>query len=198
MAPEYFAVFYFMVTMCFSPGPNNILCTAHAAKYGHKKTIPLILGIAIGFTTIGIIIACLSDWLSSYKFIFNIFVYLGAAYIFYLAWKVGFSSFISNDENHEEKKLGLKTGLILQLVNGKVWFHLLTLMTTVLKPLDLSLKGKVIANFVNTFFGMSALVTWTLAGALLKKIFSSKKQAKILNGFLGLSLAILGIWLLFS
>ena len=96
MAPEYFAVFYFMVTMCFSPGPNNILCTAHAAKYGHKKTIPLILGIAIGFTTIGIIIAFLSDWLSSHRFIFNIFVYLGAAYIFYLAWKVGFSSFINN------------------------------------------------------------------------------------------------------
>lgn len=198
MAPEYFAVCYFMITMCFSPGPNNILCTAHAAKYGYKKTIPLILGIAIGFTTIGIAIAFLSDWLSSYKFIFNAFVYLGAAYIFYLAWKVGFSSFIHEDDNNEEKRLGLKTGLILQLVNGKVWFHLLTLMTTVLNPLDLSLKGKVIANFVNTFFGMSALVTWTFAGTLLRKIFSSPKQAKILNGFLGLSLAILGIWLLLS
>ena len=102
------------------------------------------------------------------------------------------------DDNNEEKRLGLKTGLILQLVNGKVWFHLLTLMTTVLNPLDLSLKGKVIANFVNTFFGMSALVTWTFAVTLLRKIFSSPKLAKILNGFLGLSLAILGIWLLLS
>ena len=184
--------------MCFSPGPNNILSTAHATKYGYKKTLPLLLGMVAGFTTLGSIIAVAADWLSAYKKIFDILVSVGAVYIFYLGWKIAFSSPLNEEDVHEDKPLGFKTGALLQLVNGKAWFHFLTLMTTVVKPLDLSLTGKLITNFVNSFFGMCAISTWALAGTVLRKIFSNPKQTRILNGALGLSLAILAVWLVFS
>jgi threonine/homoserine/homoserine lactone efflux protein len=198
MTPDKIAVFYFIMIMCFSPGPNNILSTAHATKYGYKKSLPLLLGMIVGFTSLGCIFAVAADWLSAYKKVFDILVYVGAAYIFYLAWKIASTSPLNEEDVHEGKPLGFKAGVFLQLVNGKVWFHFLTLMTTVIKPLDLSLTEKLITNFVNSFFGMCAISTWALGGSLLRKMFSNPKQARVLNGALGLSLVVLGLWLIFS
>ncbi len=184
--------------MCFSPGPNNILSTAHTTKYGYKKTLPLLMGMVVGFTSLGCIFAVAANWLNLYKKIFDILVYVGAAYIFYLAWVIASTSPLKEEDIHEGKPLGFKAGVFLQLINGKVWFHFLTLMTTVIKPLELSLTERLLINFLNTFFGMCAISTWALAGTMLRKMFSNPKQAMILNRALGLSLAILGIWLVFS
>ena len=40
----------FTIAMCFSPGPNNILCAAHGSQHGFKGTLPLISGMAVGWS----------------------------------------------------------------------------------------------------------------------------------------------------
>ena len=48
------AALVFIVPMCFTPGPNNILCAAHGSQYGFRNTLPLIMGMAIGWSTLGL------------------------------------------------------------------------------------------------------------------------------------------------
>ena len=48
------ATFYF--TMFITPGPNNIILSTNAVNFGFRKTIPLILGVSLGYTTLVIII----------------------------------------------------------------------------------------------------------------------------------------------
>lgn len=39
----------FAAAMCLTPGPNFSMVTASAANFGFRRTIPQILGIALGF-----------------------------------------------------------------------------------------------------------------------------------------------------
>ena len=48
------ALLAFTVSMCFTPGPNNVLCAAHGLRHGVRKTVPLIGGMAVGWSVLGL------------------------------------------------------------------------------------------------------------------------------------------------
>ena len=51
MHPEFLSLSLFMfVTIC-SPGPNNVVASHSGFNHGIKKSIPLMLGVIFGFTT---------------------------------------------------------------------------------------------------------------------------------------------------
>ena len=51
MHPELLSLsLFFFVTSC-SPGPNNIVASHSGFNHGVKKTIPLMLGVIFGFTS---------------------------------------------------------------------------------------------------------------------------------------------------
>jgi threonine/homoserine/homoserine lactone efflux protein len=49
MSETLFPLLMFAVTMFYTPGPNNVMLTASAANHGFRRTIPHMLGIALGF-----------------------------------------------------------------------------------------------------------------------------------------------------
>ena len=111
------AVLIFIIPMCFTPGPNNLLCAAHGSQHGFRRTIPLTIGMAIGWSTLGIFVAIAADYIEEEQEIFRILTYFGAAYISYLAYNIATSSTIKDEYSTE--LLGIKTGILLQVVNGK-------------------------------------------------------------------------------
>ena len=48
------ALLVFIVPMCFSPGPNNMLCAAHGSQHGFRASIPLTLGMLVGWSSLGL------------------------------------------------------------------------------------------------------------------------------------------------
>ena len=50
------ATLVFIIPMCFSPGPNNVLCAAHGSQHGFKATLTLISGMAVGWSTLGLFV----------------------------------------------------------------------------------------------------------------------------------------------
>ena len=59
------ATLAFIVPMCFTPGPNNVLCAAHGSNYGFQRTLPLIAGMGIGWSVLGLGIARSIHWKNS-------------------------------------------------------------------------------------------------------------------------------------
>jgi len=45
----YLSIFLFSIVMTITPGPNNIMILASGLNFGIRKSIPYLLGIAIGF-----------------------------------------------------------------------------------------------------------------------------------------------------
>ena len=75
------ALLVFIVPMCFTPGPNNMLCAAHSAQHGFRSTVPLTLGMLTGWSILGLIVGVAIAAIESNQDFFNLLTYAGAAYI---------------------------------------------------------------------------------------------------------------------
>jgi len=191
------ATLVFIIPMCFSPGPNNVLCAAHGSQHGLRATLPLIAGMAIGWSTLGLFVAGATVFIEENKSYFDLLRYLGAAYIAYLAFKVATASPIK-EEDRESERLGTITGIVLQVVNGKAWIHFLVLMTAFGSLFGTGFEAKALLVFLNLLFGLPAVISWAAFGTILKRAFSSPDSAKNLNLVMGVSLFAVAIWISLS
>ena len=188
------ALLVFIVPMCFTPGPNNVLCAAHGSRHGVRKTIPLIGGMAIGWSVLGLGIGAGAVFIEQNESLIQILSYLGAGYIAYLGYKVAVASSIK-DEGGAEDVLGPRTGFVLQIVNGKAWIHFVVLMTSFGTIFGAGLGGKIALVILNLSFGFPAVLSWTAFGTLLRRIFSGKDSGIWLNRGLGLLLFLVAVWI---
>jgi threonine/homoserine/homoserine lactone efflux protein len=190
------ALLVFVIPMCFTPGPNNMLCAAHGAQHGFRATLPLTLGMLTGWSVLGVIVGVAITAIESNQAVFNALTYVGAAYIAYLGFSIGRADPKPIDEVDDTDRLGFRTGVLLQFVNGKAWIHFLVLMATWGSLFGSGLFGKVALVVVNAFGGYPAVLAWAGFGVALRRIFTSEQNAKRLNVALGLSLIGVALWIL--
>lgn len=188
------ATLAFIIPMCFTPGPNNVLCAAHGSQHGLKGTMPLIAGMAVGWSSLGLFVGATTVFIEENEGFFQLLTYVGAAYIAYLSYKVATSSPI--DTEHEQAdRLGFRTGMILQIVNGKAWIHFLVLMTAFGGLFGAGFFAKALLVLLNLTFGLPAVITWAAFGTLLRRLFSTEQSAKNLNMAMGAALFAVAVWI---
>ena len=188
------ATLAFIIPMCFTPGPNNVLCAAHGSQHGLRGTMPLILGMAIGWSTLGLFVGAATVFIEENEEFFRLLTYVGAAYIAYLAYKLATSSPIAT-EHEQADRLGFRTGLILQVVNGKAWIHFLVLMTAFGGLFGNGFTAKALLVLLNLTFGLPAVITWAAFGTLLRRVFSTERSARNLNTAMGVALFAVAVWI---
>ena len=188
------ATLAFILPMCFTPGPNNVLCAAHGSQHGLRGTIPLILGMAIGWSTLGLFVGAATVFIEENEEFFQLLTYVGAAYIAYLAYKLATSSPIDT-EHDQADRLGFRTGIVLQVVNGKAWIHFLVLMTAFGGLFGTGFAAKALLVLLNLTFGLPAVITWAAFGTLLRRVFSTERSARNLNTAMGVALFAVAVWI---
>ena len=52
MHPEIFSIALFWFVAAYTPGPNNVVASYSGFNFGIAKTIPHILGVTLGFTSL--------------------------------------------------------------------------------------------------------------------------------------------------
>ena len=194
--PDLIAALVFIIPMCFTPGPNNVLCAAHGSQYGVRNSLSLISGMAVGWSILGLGIAAGATFIEENKIIFQILTYIGAIYMVYLGYKIATSTKV--DESDTDERLGFWTGLTLQMVNGKAWFLFLVLMTTFGTVLGEGYEAKVCLVLLNLSFGFAAVLSWTAFGTGLRKIFSGNELGIKLNQTMGFLLVLVAVWIVIS
>src|SRR5262245_27139202 len=76
----------FASVMSLTPGPNVVMVTASAANFGFRRVIPHTLGFGLLVMAVGLGLAGLFQ---AEPRLHMALKYLGAAYLVYLAWRVG-------------------------------------------------------------------------------------------------------------
>ncbi len=196
---EYLIVLSYMIFLSFSPGPNNILCSVNSTKYGINKTLPLLTGVISGFFLVGFTTSLTIEYIKEQQDILDNMKYICGLYLMYLSYLIA----TDDPENYKESvdnlesPLKFKDGFLLQLINGKIIFYYIILMTTYATRFgtDYSIKFSLLIGA--TFVGFSATSSWMFLGSLLRKFLSDSRKAKITNYILGTLLAIVAIDLVF-
>ena len=178
-----------------TPGPNNITCTLHAVVHGQKSNIPLVAGMAIGFMSIHFICGILVDSFDengpigiAMNIIGSIFMFLIAFGILYL----GRSQKIQDFPNIVPR-LGFKTGVLMQYVNGKEWVMVFMIMSKFLSDFGGGITGIITITTITTSGGVLAMFVWSNIGEKIKTKTSEPNFIKNSFTILGSLLLVLSI-----
>jgi threonine/homoserine/homoserine lactone efflux protein len=194
-AAELVVMLAFTLPISFLPGPNNLLSAAHSSRYGFKDSLPLISGMVVGWLILGAVVGYGSLFIEENKNILNGLTYVGVLYIIYLSYHISTSHSVDN-ENVSEEKLNIGTGIMLQVVNGKAFIHLLILMTTFGTVFGSTFTNKMIVVALNVGIKLIGWIGWGLFGSALKEKFSDDASGILINRIFGLSLFCVAIWIL--
>ena len=184
----------FTLPVSLLPGPNNLLSAAHSSRHGFNKSLPLISGMVIGWFLLGVAVAFGALFIEENENLLRILTYIGVVYIIYLSYQISVSSPV-DEKDISDEQLGMGTGIILQVVNGKAFIHLLILMTTFGTVFGTDLVGKMIIVILNVVIKLVGWFGWASFGSALKEIFSDPKSGVLINRILGFSLFCVAIWI---
>ena len=184
----------FTLPVSLLPGPNNLLSAAHSSRHGFNKSLPLISGMVIGWFLLGVVVAFGALFIEENENLLRILTYIGVVYIIYLSSQISVSSPV-DEKDISDERLGMGTGIVLQVVNGKAFVHLLILMTTFGTVFGTDLVGKMIIVILNVGIKLVGWFGWASFGSALKEIFSDPKSGVLITRILGFSLFCVAIWI---
>ncbi|MFT5234876.1 MAG: threonine/homoserine/homoserine lactone efflux protein [Shewanella sp.] len=177
---------FFCATMTMTPGPNNILLTQSGANYGVKRTLPHVLGIRAGQTSLHIaMLLGLGSLFESWPLLHQILRVLSIGYLVYLAYRISTSS-VSEQVNQEESRpMTFKEAAFFQLINPKSWMATITLCSAFTISGDAYWLSGLLGVLVYNLVGFPASFTWVCLGSAIRNLLNSAKRRSYFNWTMG-------------
>lgn len=179
-----------------TPGPNNAMLWTSGLNFGLRRSLPHVLGTALGIGTLATAaaagIAALVTAVPGLETAMKVF---GSAYLLWLAWRIAGSG--AARAATLARPLSVRQALAFQLINPKVWLYALGAMTAFL-PNDLPVVGASALVVVNMMLVAAATATvWAAGGTALRRVMRGDRLTRIVNGVLAALLAasVTFIWL---
>lgn len=177
------------------PGPNAITSFAHSGFFGKRSNIPLITGMAIGLLLMELIIGLSVESLRGSD---NGIIFLHWIGMIFLAlmsiamFNINLKSIISSNSRG---KLGIKSGILMQFLNGKEWAFIILIMNQFIEPLGGGIIGIIAIIIVTLIVCIPAMIAWTFVGNNLSELFLDPITGKRIVRTCGTLLAFL--WIIF-
>jgi threonine/homoserine/homoserine lactone efflux protein len=186
----------FVAVAIVTPGGATTLATASGARFSFVRSIPLILGIAMGLALLSAVAALgLSGLLLALPSLQMAVKALGSAYLLWFAWRIARSG-PPNAGNGPARPVTLVNGFLLLWLNPKSWA--MTVGAAASFAL-LASNANRLAMLLSTAFGVAAcasLALWCALGVLLARLLRTPRHWRILNLAMGALLAasLIPIW----
>jgi len=181
----------FALVTSITPGPNNYLLFSYGKNYGFKDSNKLMLGIALGFTTMLLISGYgLGEIIQRNATIGLLLKIISSAWLLYLAFVL---SKLSIDVTEDSKpKVGFYQAYLLQFLNPKAWIMAITGASVFLPHMgNIHLSVWVFAlSFA--IVGVPCMIAWVSFGDLISRVLKSEKANKML-GYLLFALMVMSI-----
>lgn len=187
---EIFAFLTFSMVAAITPGPSNIMVTATGAAVGFWRGLPCLLGACIGMASLMFSVALgLGQLLVYHKSIVPIMNWLGAAFLFWLSWKIATADVVGNIK--DKKPVGFSDAALFQWINPKSWIVATGAIGAYFHSDSVGIIPRAGA-FALLFFlaAIPSLLIWLLFGAFLERhFFFEPAAARTFNRAMGLLLA---------
>lgn len=188
------AWFFTFFPITISPGPANLILSSTSAQYGTRRTLPIMWGIVAVFVGQILVVAVgIGEVVFRYPLVLTVFQYLGAAYLFYLAYLFFNSTGLSKTG---EAKLGFREGALIQFFNFKALTVPIIMYTQFLDP-ETATRTQFL-TLTLMLFGLiiGSLLAWVVGGSALQRFFRSEFGVKWQGKIFGVLLAAVAVWIL--
>ena len=182
---EFLPLIGFVFFGLFSPGPNVILITASGARFGFQRTMPHIVGVALGVGVIaavtGIGIRTLITAQPALRLVLTIVASLWILWMAYNLWRADPAK-----QTEADKPFTFVEAVLFQWVNPKVWAVALsaTAYVATLAPVQQALSMAATFSTIN----LGVCTFWAIAGSLLSYLLTNATAWRIFMRVMALAL----------
>jgi len=181
----------FAFAMSITPGPGNFLLLASGANFGFARSIPLVLGISLGFLTMVFFVGLgLGQVLRATPAIHTVLKFACAAYVAWLAWKIARSRAVGNDGSEPiERPFSFLQAALLQLLNPKAWAVALIVTVSYTDPQNY-LPSLISMILLFAVVNLPSISVWALSGVALRRILGAGQRIVAFNIAMALLLVV--------
>ena len=188
MHPELFLLIGISCSLGYTPGPNNAVASFSGFNFGIKKTIPLILGVWLGYTILVILINfVLISTFIKYPVIQEVIRLLGTFFLLYLSYKISFS--LSSKVDKKINPVKFIDTFIFQFLNPKGVMAAITLISKFVIEDDY-LNSSLTVIAVCSLTALTSITTWSFFGKFLRNFATNNNFIKRFNYAMSLLLII--------
>ena len=182
----------YILALGYTPGPSN-LCAFHSGiHFGRRHAMRIWWGFVAGFMIIDITLVLIAHFLGD---VLGPYVkwlsYAGALYMVCLAVMIVIKSGQSKEDM--AKSCTIKTGIVIEITNAKVWMFCLTALGTFVLPYSSSLIELAKVGALLILAGPIANLVWLVAGSALNSL--TEKFGRVIDVILAAALVFCALML---
>jgi threonine/homoserine/homoserine lactone efflux protein len=179
----------FAASQVGTPGPANMALLATGARYGFRRALPFVAGVALGkqlvIWPVGFGLMELAD---RAPWVFVALKYISAAYIIWLAWKV--ANLRLQVQGAADTAPGFMAGLIVHPLNPKAWAMIVGGFTAFVTPGTPPLEATVTIAAVLLSCQILLHPLWALAGdRIARTLAGTRFEPYLMWSLAGLTVA---------
>ena len=179
MNPELLLLIGISFSLGFAPGPNNAVASYSAFNFGIRKTIPVILGVGFGYTTLVILlIYVLISVFEKYPYLTEIIRILGSIFLLYLAYKISFSKKDAKSKNQNPVKF--YETFFFQFINPKGVMAAIVLISKFVNQ-ENYINSSIAVIIVCAITAFLSITTWAFLGKFLRKFATNNEFIRRFN-----------------
>jgi threonine/homoserine/homoserine lactone efflux protein len=179
-----------------TPGPNNILLWASGAQFGFARTLPHVLGTAVGLGAMTLAVAAglgaIVTTLPQVAFLMKV---AGSLYLLYLAYQIAGADALKRGV--VTRPLGLLQAAAFQVINPKAWIFALGAITT-FRPAELPiLPGAALVAATMMIVIVPSASVWAVGGDVLSRLIEGDRARPQVSLILGAVVVatVVSVWL---
>ena len=170
----------FSFVSAVTPGPNNILLWASGATFGLRRTVPHVLGTAVGLGAMALAAAAgIAALLAALPVLGVAMRVAGSAYLLFLAWQIARSGTLAAGE--ASRPLSIPEAAAFQVVNPKAWIFALGAVTTFRPPELSEVVGSLAIAAVMMAVILPAAGLWAAFGDALGSLLRRERTRRVVN-----------------
>ncbi|MEL6517922.1 MAG: LysE family translocator [Pseudomonadota bacterium] len=180
MTPELLtALAAFAFVSSITPGPNNMMLMASGANFGLVRTIPHMLGVALGFVVIVVLVGLgLIGLFDAVPISYTILKVLSIAYLLYLAWKIANAAPPEGQEG-TGKPMTFVQAALFQWVNPKAWTMALTALAAYAPAQEI--WAIVLVAVIFGTVNLPSVGVWALLGVQVRRLLTRPARLRAFN-----------------
>lgn len=173
------ALVAFAFVSSITPGPNNMMLMASGANFGLVRTIPHMLGVALGFVAMVVLVgAGLIGLFDAMPISYVILKVISVLYLLYLAWKIAWAAPMDSS-GEAGRPMTFMQAALFQWVNPKAWTMAVTALAVYAPAQEIWAILAVAAVF--GMVNLPSVGVWTVLGVQVRRLLTRPARLRAFN-----------------